>query len=1035
MAVKVTNRQYSEIYTQGKTDWLLGNVGDWQKLNIDVEVGIELFASQSQPVSIDYVNNLFRLSGGLKWGDFGFDNGMTVTFSYKFQKDTTGDGDFDEETIIQQSYTIQNVSQNIMEVDGTIDAQDFETVPTNFGTRRIIEVHFFVDQDTEGCKIKYTHLTNIDSQAEILRSVIDNTETEFVYPDLKNVIVGQWVDMEAVGMQSGMSIRKVRVRKTSDNANEVFATYDIPQSQDRQLRIVDEPFQDPEFETGRSIIASLQQSLTDYQSVTSDALVPTSGSTAGGSSFSSITQAQCFLFDADSAYSQQAYFNVNIRPTATQSLTPGNNFLRLTLLRFTNGSSFDLVSNTTLREWPDVQSLVNESLNFNGIINLDVNASDSYALIVEFWQPGPYNDTNRTMNYVIESGLIQLSQKDSTFTSGLKRKYEFEIEFMISSLFDSITNFEENQLPQYLQGDQSLTDNFDIQFLPEWNNPNVKVANDLQLTSRLGNTGWFNENFNQLPNDFQLESVTYFDENGNQTDSLDFSSATKVKAVITGVPNLNTNTELGFGFAWVPLNEEDYREKETPFYRNAFVSSGDTENGFSLDQLYTNTFPGAGIGGGSLDSSNIKFTNQNGKIIFEATFTPNSSFANQFNAKNEDDRNYILWVSVADSALGRNFSDRVSLLIDFNQLTRNIPPAGEYPYIDNAFIEHPYSETFAGTPGYEGLIQDDILCRLPIRIPKDGSIIFQSIVYGVEAFNLAENRSFELERFQIDLSQYPTDSNGSQQFNFDDVRGFKLNDGNNKNWVQMKRNSSLDTTDFFGYLGYFATKLRWEDWILNQQAPGDFYKDGELNNGLNNDWYQYQDTQGWSLRFFTEIVTVESGQLKEYKNRWNITLIDYDQNANLNVTHEYYRDSDNTLLNVGTDPGTGRPLGAVLSNEATRIEIEFEITDSGTWVAANTYGVVTIEIDLGAGRFEQWQLSSVWDRESDNPLKPVTGETNLKLEVDGTNKFAKLTCLIDPDLLPDAPRYRVTGRIGCFDDSGTPFSPGLYEFRYEDTYE
>ena len=44
MAVKVINREYSELYRDEKTNWLIGNVGDWQKLKLQLEVGIDFLA-------------------------------------------------------------------------------------------------------------------------------------------------------------------------------------------------------------------------------------------------------------------------------------------------------------------------------------------------------------------------------------------------------------------------------------------------------------------------------------------------------------------------------------------------------------------------------------------------------------------------------------------------------------------------------------------------------------------------------------------------------------------------------------------------------------------------------------------------------------------------------------------------------------------------------------------------------------------------------------------------------------------------------
>lgn len=833
MAIKIIERSYREAYTDGLTDWLLGNVGEWQDLILKIEVSIDYLATSAQPISIDYINNAFKLTNGRSWGSYGFDNGMTVVFKYKFSEDTNGDGNFDTIQNVQQQFTITNVYGSVLEVAQPITASEFDSVPINFGAKKVSEVKFYVDKVPEGCRLKYGHLTNEDFKSTTLESFIDGTVTEFVLPDISSQSF-----MEAVGMQSGMSIRKVEV---------------IP-----------------------------------------------------------------------------------------------------------NGKK---------------------------------------------------------------------SQSDNVYL------YDIEINFMISSLFDDISNFENMEIPSYLIGDGSLTDNFILEFYPEWNNPNVVITNDIVKTERLGNTGWFDENFNELPNDFKIDSIEYFDENGNPVDGIDYASKTKVKCVISGVSNLNANTECGFGFAWTPTNEEDYKELETPFYRNLFIQSGMIDDGFNIDTDYPGPFIGAGIDGASMDVEKVRFTNLNGLIVFEGTFVPNADFFTKFDVKDEDDRNYVIWMSVADGSLERNFSDRVSLLADFKVLEKHIPQVGEYPLLQNKFVGHPFDDDFIGVEEYEGIVQDDILCRVPFSIKNDGSVSFEKMTFAVEAFNIGLNKSFDLERFEIDLSQSPTDGNGVQQFEVDEIRGFKLIAGNNKNWVKILRETDSDTVENNGYIGYFATKIRWEDWIKNEDAPSEFFDANELNNGFNNDWVHYLRTQGWIINFYTEINATVDGELVQYKNQFKLTFNDYDENDDISTAHRYYRDSDNTLLNIGTDPEYNKPLGVILSNEPTRIEIDFEITGAETWDLSKTYAVTTIEIDRGAGRFEQRQLSSVWGSEDDNPIRPLTGETKLKMEIDGTSKILTTSCLIDPDLLADGAKYRITGRVGCFDESTGIFVPGLYEFRYEDIYQ
>lgn len=1027
--VKIINREYSEIFTDGKTDWLLGNVGEWQKLKLEVEVGVEYLASQQSPIEIDYVNNAFVLTSGENWGDSGFDSGMIVTFKYKISTDTNNDGNFNQVITETFDYTVNNIFGSTMEVDEPINASGFDNIPTNFGNKKVTEVIFFVNKEPEGCKFQIAHIPNTEVESGQMTSFIDGTTTEFQYPGLNTLPPGIFGNMEPIGKQSGMSIRNVKIKQISNDEN-ILSSFIIGQNTVQTYSIFSQLFFTV-YNSARSVPMNIQTVVPNYQSVLNSNLLRQSD--ANGALQSGINPNQCFLFNASSSYTQQLYLNLNFKVTNLNGSLPNANGVRVMIGKYTGGGSMIFVEQIELRRFENIPTLLNKNLNVNGIFDININTSDSLVLLIEFYHNLPQNQVNRSIGIVVQSGIINLSNPNELLPDFYKKKYEFEIEYMISSMFEDLSTFQNLTLPSYLNGDGSLTDNFKIKFFPEWNNPNVSIENDMKQTERLGNTGWFNENFNELPNDFSIDSVQYFDINGNPVSSLDYTTTTKLKCIISGVQNLNSLTECGFGFAWIPTNDEDYKENETPFYQNCFVQSGSLLNGFQLDTLFPGVFVGSGKNGGSMDASNVKFTSLNGKIIFEVLLTPNNQFVNIFDSKEENDRNYIIWVSVADGTLTRNFSNRVSLLCDFNSLIKNIPQAGTFGEMTNRFIEHPYNEDIQGEEVLEGIVQDDFLCRMPFRIKKDGSTLFQKITFGVEAKNIGLNDQFVLEKYEVDLSSTPILS-GVQQFNIDQSRGFKLVPGNNKNWVKIYREPSLDTIDFVGFIAFFASKIRYEDWLLNQSTPNYFFNQNELNNGFNNDWINYLRTSGWNVNFFAKINALVDGDLLQYKNEWKMTFNDYDENINIQTSHRYYRDSDNTLLNIGTDPEYNKPLGVILSNEPTRIEIDFEIIDDGLWNLSDIYAVTTIEIDRGAGRMEMRQLSSVWNSESDNPLIPVPGESKLKMSVDGTFKILTTTCLVDPDLLEDGSKYRITGRVGCFPD-GNQIKLGLYETKYENKYE
>lgn len=173
------------------------------------------------------------------------------------------------------------------------------------------------------------------------------------------------------------------------------------------------------------------------------------------------------------------------------------------------------------------------------------------------------------------------------------------------------------------------------------------------------------------------------------------------------------------------------------------------------------------------------------KAKMKVRFTPNADFTNFFNSKADNDRKYILWISVADHTSQINFSDRVALLLDYNDMVKVIPPAGPLPGMTNRFIEHPRHEDVSGEAVYYGHIEDDILSRVTFKIPKTKQM--QQISFGYEVLNTLTGADYTLENISKNAYLFPADANGIQQINIDDTRCFKLVSGNNKNWVKIKR--------------------------------------------------------------------------------------------------------------------------------------------------------------------------------------------------------------------------------------------------------
>ena len=170
------------------------------------------------------------------------------------------------------------------------------------------------------------------------------------------------------------------------------------------------------------------------------------------------------------------------------------------------------------------------------------------------------------------------------------------------------------------------------------------------------------------------------------------------------------------------------------------------------------------------------------------------------------------------------------------------------------------------------------------------------------------------------------------------------------------------------------------------------------------------------MYFYVNISAVLSGQNVVYQNLKEMTIRNYDSNANITTTVKTYRvvgGVKGPLLSGGTDPIYGGPLGVIIDNEDIWFEIEYTLL-SGTFAALPIlYGVNCIEKDRGAGQFAFRQLSSIFPAEFDNPLKGIPSQTLSTLTLSGGNTILTVECLIEANKLTDATRYKLTGRVGC----------------------
>lgn len=599
-------------------------------------------------------------------------------------------------------------------------------------------------------------------------------------------------------------------------------------------------------------------------------------------------------------------------------------------------------------------------------------------------------------------------------TSGIKT-YKVTIDFLIHGFYSSISDFDNKILPEWYLGSETLTDNIYVKFMPQFNNPNVFIQNDMSWTAQLGNVGWLNENYNGLQDAFNVLSVNYSTINGTVS-SLVYNDETTVVATISGLTNpSDALLKLQYGILWATGDDTVYSSNNFGYHKNLKMNIngniGFSGSSILVSNPVNNTLKqGFSKDNARIDVTSIDFTVSGANIIMTMKVVCTGDFQTQLES-NADDRRYLIWLAIGDQNLAVNNSNRVSKIIDANTFQKYVAPAGPYDNMSSNFIAHHQTTADIGQPFYNGFVEDDVLFNGRFAVNVYDQFILESVEFRVEVINSTTKQRYTLESKNVNVSAFPSDVNGIQQINYVDSRGFKYDSGDEKNLVSIVRDTTLDDSQFKYYKFLYGFKIRWEDWIARAGVPSAFFIANPPINGFNNDWFHYYSVAVWDLIFTTYLSGTLNGVDVNYEDSKPIIVHDYDSNPNITKEIKTYKDSDNTLLTAGIDPLTGKDTGVILDGENTRIEVDYELI-SGDWVQGEQYGTICIQVWNGAGEPKFRQISTIVSHESDNPLIPLVGESFCNISYPATN-IVRLKCLVEPSLLDDAVNYQISSRLGC----------------------
>ena len=653
--------------------------------------------------------------------------------------------------------------------------------------------------------------------------------------------------------------------------------------------------------------------------------------------------------------------------------------------------NYNFIANSDIGS-SSLNSLVDNSIPTLKAVGL--NASDTITIIP--FTPISFSSGISFLNAHIKGAGV----------SGNIQKFTTVLEFQLMPLFEDFADFATLTAPSFLFGIESLTDVFSFKFLPQISNPNISLSADSTTISQLGNVGWFNENYDgNLPLYTKINSI-YTDSALATVSSIRINDITNFEFSINQPNNTNTS-KYKFGFAFVPLDKTIIERNNKYNYENILYNGlGNTPlTQTSTSAVFlgaTNDF-GAGMDIQFLDISAVGDT-----VTIKGQFQPNSQFKDYFKSISIDDWNYVCWISCADESLQTTYSDRVSVLVDQNQLIEKTEPfvLGD---VNIEFLNHAQSPLNVGSAIYDGCVEDEILTNSIMFLDLSKNETVNQISFVLEGENDVTGETYLVEQFNVNTAVFPIDANNVQQIAFNSTRGFRMASGVNKNLIEIIRLPSSDVGTKKAYAVRYAFRNRWEYWVANNLVPNSLVDGTKPLNGKNQNWANRG--VNWSFRFKVQTQLNSNGILLNTENEATFNVAYFEESLVFTGSITHFNESKTSNLFVGLNT-EGIRQNAILDLQKTLIQADFDLIDTlgdvgsvGDW-----YGVIRIEKYENGGINGIEMLSSVLTNTNDI-LKPISGELKCKIQRISSTKI-RLTGLIDNSFLDVSSTYKTSARIG-----------------------
>jgi hypothetical protein len=575
--------------------------------------------------------------------------------------------------------------------------------------------------------------------------------------------------------------------------------------------------------------------------------------------------------------------------------------------------------------------------------------------------------------------------------------------FFLAAQWDDLL---QGTAPVYNNDAASLKYIYRIEAMYDFNDPNrIQVV---QVDDILGNTGWFDENFNQTPTKYYVDSVVFTRADSTVIPQLELTQdETTVEIVIKNTidnPFVDGSTKFCLNFVKAPEDESEYQN-----------------NGLTLDANFLLDRRLNTVGAAALNGEQFGTTRQVLKDV-EAVF--NSASEILITAKvalsadivselaDLDNKRYIMWVTVQDHSLATDVADRVSLLLSATDFYEDFSDDAALNSVTN-FLRHPHSIPAELVGTFTGFPEDELVGVTTFHVDKTDFVTgdtleLKRLDIKIKAKNSVTAEQFYLSKYKFDFSQTQY-VNGNQFVNYPFDRNYHIPHAEPRRNIWITRELLLDTATKFYYKIYYPFMIRWEKWKALTSVNGDFFNQNQPNNGFNHFWQRYQTVANWGLYYEFILTASKNGHTITHTEEVPFEVEDYDSNPDWNPNGiKAYDNVTNTLLYNATTQ-----KNHIYGYADTRIEAEFTQV-SGTPDLNMASVVMGIEVFEEGGELGRRRLTSAWPSDGDTWFKSIDISDRVVLSLNGNT--VKATCLVDFTKLPiNKQKFKITARIYSLD--------------------